>query len=151
MSRDVSIRLSAGIADRVSSATPLEIGLAVGATVASFALSIVAAAFVAVRLPEDYFVTVERPLPLEGRALPLRIAARVAMNLLGLLLIVAGIVMSFPGVPGQGVLTILLGVMLVDIPGKRRVERALIRRPVVHRAIDKLRRRWNRPPIQIPE
>jgi hypothetical protein len=30
--------------------------------------------------------------------------------------------MSVPGVPGQGLLTILLGVMLLDFPGRRSLE-----------------------------
>jgi len=140
-----------GLVDHLARATPLEIGVAVGATIASIVLTVGAAALVSVRLPEDYFVSKKRPLPLEGRPLPLRVAARVGLNLVGVLLIVAGVLMSFPGVPGQGLLTILLGIMLVDVPGKRHVERALIRRPLVHRAINKVRARWHKPPIQIPE
>ena len=73
------------------------------------------------------------------------------MNLAGLALVIVGVVLSMPGVPGQGVLTILLGIMLLDFPGKRSVERALVRRAMVHKGINALRARWKRPPIAVPE
>lgn len=127
-----------------------EIGVAVAVTLATIALTIGATMFVVVRIPEDHFVGPQRPLPLEGRPLPLRIAARVALNLVGLVLILVGVLLSLPGIPGQGLLTILLGLMLVELPGKRRVERALVRRPLVHGAINRVRARFGKPPILVP-
>ena len=135
----------------MASASPAEIALAVGVTVASIVLTLVAGAWVAVRLPPDYFIVVERPLPFAGHPLPVRVAVRIAMNLAGLALVIVGVVLSMPGVPGQGVLTILLGIMLLDFPGKRSVERALVRRAMVHKGINALRARWKRPPIAVPE
>ena len=38
-------------------------------------------------------------------------------NLLGVLLVILGGIMTLPGVPGPGILTILLGVMLLNFPG----------------------------------
>jgi hypothetical protein len=52
--------------------------------------------------------------------------------------------------PGQGVVTLLVGLSLLDLPGKRRFERRLIERPPVRRALDGLRRSVRRPPIEIP-
>jgi hypothetical protein len=40
-----------------------------------------------------------------------------------------GIILALPGVPGQGILTVLIGVMLLEFPGKRRLERAIVGRP----------------------
>jgi len=65
-------------------------------------------------------------------------------NLLGLLLVALGIVMSIPGVPGQGILTILLGIMLLDFPGKRDLEYRLVSRPRVLNTINKLRHRFGK-------
>jgi len=130
--------------------TGWEIGLAIGASAVSIALSVLVTGFVIVRLPPDYFVREHRPLPLEGHPHALRIAARVGMNLGGLVLIALGVVMSLPGVPGQGILTILLGVMLVDLPYKRRLEGALVRRELLHKGINKIRARYGRPPIDVP-
>ena len=123
------------------------VGLSVGMVVATAGLTAVAL----VRLPDDYFVAERQPLPLEGRPAWMRIGARAFRNVIGAILVLLGIVLSLPGVPGQGVLTILLGLMLLDLPGKRRLEQALVRRRAVHRAINKLRRRFDRPPIRVPE
>ena len=73
----------------------------------------------------------------------------IGKNLLGFLLVALGIVLSIPGVPGQGLLTILLGVMLLDFPGKLTLERKLLSRPEVVRTINKLRGRFEKPPLEL--
>jgi hypothetical protein len=70
-------------------------------------------------------------------ALALKNAAALALVLLGALL-------SLPGVPGQGVLTILIGLVLLDFPAKRRMERAILRRRPVARWVNRLRIRFGR-------
>jgi hypothetical protein len=55
--------------------------------------------------------------------------------------------LSLPGVPGQGILTILLGIMLLDFPGKRRFEYWLVSRPKIFAAINKLRHRFSKPAL----
>jgi hypothetical protein len=117
----------------------LVVGIWALVTVVSF----LAVAIVIVRLPEDYFTR-------SGPAVPTRTSAlrRIARNLLGILLIMVGVVLSVPGVPGQGLLTILLGVMLVDFPGKREAERWLVTRHGVVAAMNRLRRRLGKPPLR---
>ena len=105
--------------------------------------------FILVKLPADYFCSHNDRQILSGRAPALRISAAIGKNLLGIILIMAGIVMTLPGVPGQGLLTILLGIMLVDFPGKDRLERKLLYRPAVRNSIDKLRARFGKPPLQL--
>ena len=75
----------------------------------------------------------------------------VAKNISGVVLVFAGILMSLPGVPGQGVLTILMGVMLLDFPGKRRLELKLVSRPKVLRTVNRIRARFDRPPLLLDE
>jgi len=58
-----------------------------------------------------------------------------------------GILMSLPGVPGQGLLTILLGIMLLDFPGKRGLEYKLVSKPRVRDAINKLRHKFDKPDL----
>jgi hypothetical protein len=65
------------------------------------------------------------------------------------LLVALGIVLSLPGVPGQGLLTVLLGVMLLDFPGKSRLEQKLLSRPSIVNAINKLRARFKKPPLEL--
>lgn len=127
------------------------IGIALGAFAFTFVFSIAATVLIVLRLPVDYFTASRRPLPLEGRPYPLRIAALVGRNMVGVLLILLGLLMSLPGVPGQGLLMVLLGLMLTDIPGKRRLEQALVRRRLIQRAINGVRERFSKPAIEIPE
>jgi hypothetical protein len=94
-------------------------------------------------LPVDYF-EVDQP-PLTSRR-----AARIARNAAGVLLIALGAVLSIPGVPGQGVLTILVGLFLVDFPRRQELERALARRPGVLPALNRLRVRFGRAPLRPP-
>jgi uncharacterized membrane protein YbaN (DUF454 family) len=63
-------------------------------------------------------------------------------NLLGALVVALGIVLSLPGVPGPGLLTILLNMMLLDFRGRRSLERWLVSRPAVFGLINALRRRY---------
>ena len=56
-------------------------------------------------------------------------------------------VLTLPGVPGQGMLTILIGLMLLDVPGKRRLERRIVGRRRILQAINRLRKRFGRPPL----
>jgi hypothetical protein len=77
----------------------------------------------------------------------LRLPARISKNILGALLVVLGIILALPGVPGQGLLTVLIGLVLLDLPGKRRLERRIVGRPGVLRAINRLRKRFGRAPL----
>src|SRR5262245_20973096 len=120
--------------------------------VVTFLGSIAVVAWVLVALPADYFHENHYAAFLWADRHPLlRWTAIVAKNLLGVVLVLLGIVMSLPGVPGQGILTILIGIMLLDFPGKRRMERSLVSRPSVRRSIDRLRGRFGKPPLTLGE
>jgi hypothetical protein len=64
-------------------------------------------------------------------------------------LVVLGLIMAVPGVPGQGLLTVLIGLTLLSFPGKRRLERRFVRMPALLRGINRLRGRFRRPPLEI--
>ena len=121
--------------------------------VASFAIasalgSVLAVGIVLTRIPADYFVyRAERG---ERRHPFLAFVLLLVRNAFGYFLIALGAILSLPGVPGQGLLTILIGVMLVDFPGKYRFERWLITRRVVFASANKLRARLGRPPLITP-
>jgi len=113
------------------------------------AVSVFVTVFVVVRLPADYFARPDPPPLFDGRHPALQIVGKIAKNILGLALVVAGVIMLFT--PGQGVLTVLLGVMLLDFPGKRALERWLVSRPKVRPAINALRSRYGREPLKFEE
>lgn len=100
---------------------------------------------VVVRLPADYFVASRRDLA--GRRGPLLWVEHVVRNLVGLVLIAAGLAMLL--LPGQGLLTILIGALLVDFPGKRRLERWLVGKPSVLGFLNRMRVRRGRPPLRV--
>jgi len=119
-----------------------------GSSVAFFLITLIGAPMLAVRIPPDYFAKGKRAKD-PGRKLPppVRPVFKIGKNVLGAILIVAGIVMLV--LPGQGVFAILIGLMLVDFPGKRRAIRWIVSRPTVFRSINKLRRRYGRPPLVV--
>ena len=120
------------------------------ASVALFLLTPIVVAWIVVRLPKDYFTSRRRrPAGWPEKYPALRPVIVVAKNVLGLVLVVAGLVMLV--VPGQGMLTLAVGLMLVDFPGKFRLERWLATRPPVWRAINWLRSRAGREPLERPE
>jgi len=121
--------------------------LGVGLSVVTFVVSIAVVTVVLVKLPANYFHSSHDREFLVHRHPVLRAAGIFAKNLLGLVLVGAGVVMSLPGVPGQGVLTILIGVMLLDFPGKRSLETRIIGRPRVSGAVNALRARFGKPPL----
>jgi len=126
--------------------------LVAGITVASVLLffgSIVLASEVAVRIPADYFAHDRRPASKLSRRHPaLRVFLHILKNLAAIVLLIAGAAMLV--LPGQGLLTMFVGFLLLDFPGKYRLERWLVSRPRIHRAINWLRRRRGRPPLIQP-
>jgi hypothetical protein len=115
--------------------------------IATFVITSAIVALIIVKLPDDYFhPSNEREFWVERHPV-LRWAGLVLKNIAGVLLVLIGIVMSLPGVPGPGVMTILLGIMLLDFPGKRALELKLVRRQQVRRALDRVRKRFNQPPL----
>ncbi|MEJ7730800.1 MAG: hypothetical protein WKG00_16475 [Polyangiaceae bacterium] len=88
-------------------------------------------------------------MPLDGRPRWVRMAGVVGRNVAGAVLVVVGIVLSVPGVPGQGLLTILVGIILLDIPGKKRLERRILGIRAVQSAVTRLRKRYGREPFEL--
>ena len=114
-------------------------------------VSIVVTVIALINIPADYFTDDAAHRKVQYRHPIIRWTVRILRNILGWFLIILGVVLSFPGVPGQGLLTILLGVMLAEFPGKRRFELKLIRMDRVRSGIDKLRRKFGKPPLMIDE
>jgi hypothetical protein len=126
------------------------LGWLAGASVAAFVGSLIAVPWLVVRIPADYFVRGERHrLPWADRHPLVRALLHVGKNLAGCLFIVAGLAMLV--LPGQGLLTIVIGVLLLDFPGKRELERRIVARPAILRSINWLRKRGGRPPLVVAD
>ncbi len=88
-------------------------------------------AFVVVRLPPEYFAPrVARPFMADW-AWSMRWIGLLCKNALGVLVIAIGVILSLPGMPGQGILMTLLGLMLLDVPCKRAIILRIARVPQV--------------------
>jgi hypothetical protein len=121
--------------------------LTIGLFVVSFVISTGVVAIVLVKLPANYFSATHAREFLPNSSWHVRWGALIVKNIIGVLLILIGIVMSLPGVPGPGVVTILLGLVMMDIPGKRPLEARIIQRPAVLKAINSIRARYKKPPL----
>ena len=115
--------------------------------VVTFVVGTAVAAFVVVKMPADYFHPSYGRDLFAGRHAALRWTGTIVKNVAGAFIVLVGVVMMVA--PGPGVLAILLGITLLDFPGKRRLELKLISRPEVLRAVNSIRARFNKPPLAL--
>ncbi|MDC7233233.1 MAG: PGPGW domain-containing protein [Spirochaetales bacterium] len=135
----------AGIKDALSNRGDLILILGIISLI-TFAGTLILLPFLLIRIPEDYFMRSSKP-PAQGKAL--RILFHIVKNLLGLIFFAMGIIMLF--IPGQGLLTILASLWLLDLPGKRKIERRLIKRPAIQAAVNGVRQRAGKPPLTLSD
>jgi len=101
----------------------------------SILLLILAIPWLICSIPTDYFVA---DLPSRPSALRhYHYILFLLRNVLGGLFVLIGIVLLF--LPGQGLITIILGLLLMQFPGKYRLERWLIRKPGLLKTVNWLR------------
>lgn len=113
----------------------------------TFVASLVAIPWVLLHLPHDYFASKKRTLvrKLEDYPVVLQWLWVVLKNFLGLFFLVAGFLMLL--LPGQGFLTMLLGIALLNFPGKYWLERWLVTRGSTLRLINRFRDKHGRKPL----
>ncbi|MGB7207720.1 MAG: hypothetical protein WBD27_03580 [Pyrinomonadaceae bacterium] len=121
--------------------------IGVGLFLFSLTISFVSIAIVLVKIPANYFSSHYQHDFLPNSSWLVRWGAVILKNVLGVGLVILGLLLSLPGVPGQGLLTILLGLIMIDIPGKRPLEAKIIKRPTILTAANKLRARYNKEPL----
>lgn len=120
------------------------IGLTI-ASVAFFVGTLITIPFILVRLPPHYFDERQPRRWMPGHHPVLRLLGLIVKNAAGAVFLVVGIALLF--LPGQGILTILLGISLMDFPGKRYCERKIVGQPTVLKAINALRAKYDKPPL----
>jgi hypothetical protein len=108
-------------------------------SLAMFVGSLVAVPIALVRLPPDYFAR-----PHARHAL----GVRIMRDIVGAVVLALGIIMLV--LPGQGMLTILVGVGILDLPWKQRLARRIMRNDKLRHAVDRLRERGGKPPLEVP-
>lgn len=111
-------------------------------------ITAIALPVVIIKLPEDYFARDPSDAQMSTKTSSLAWTALMLLkNVLGVLMILAGIIMLV--LPGQGTLSILIGVALTDFPGKAKLERRLVSQPSVLAALNKVRALAGKRPLRV--
>ena len=119
-------------------------------SIVTFIGTIVALPIILIKIPEDYFIhDKENPYHPENIPKSLRLFFLIIKNICGGVFLLFGIILLL--LPGQGIITILIGISFINFPGKKKLERKIIMQPVVFNAINAIRKRAGYLPLQIPE
>jgi len=137
------------LSETVSSLTWTKALVGVLIFLVTFAVNLAIVSFILVKIPADHFKKDRKTKFWSGSKPAVHALAVIGKNILGVLLVALGIVLSLPGVPGQGLLTVLLGIMLLDFPGRDSLERKLLKRPEIIKTINRLRGRFDKPPLEL--
>jgi hypothetical protein len=120
-----------------------------GASLVLFFATLAAVPWMLRSIPADYFTHERRPPSRFAHHHPVwRWTLRVLRTVLAFVFLAAGTAMLV--LPGQGLLTLLVGFLLLEFPGKYRFEKWCVGRPRVLRAVNALRRKLKREPMIAP-
>lgn len=115
------------------------------ASIIGFIGSLIAIPWILIQLPSDYFDTrIPRHWMREHHPI-LRMIGLIIKNIIGVVFLIAGFLMLF--LPGQGLLTMLIGISFIDFPDKRKLEARLIGQPTLLNTINALRQRFKKNPL----
>ena len=113
-----------------------------------FLVAMVLGLVVVVRMPADQFTRPKESDPSQASASHL--GRKIAKNVIGGLLLIAGVVLSLPLVPGPGLVMLLVGLSLTDIPGKRKLQMKVLRCKWVLGPVNWIRAKAGQPPLKMP-
>ncbi len=128
----------------------IPVDVLIGLTVASvigFIGSLIAIPLILVRLPADYFDTRIPRHWMKNHHPLLRLLGLVVKNVVGVVFVFVGFAMIF--LPGQGLLTMLIGVSLMDFPRKRELEAKMVGQPTLLGIINAMRHKFDKPPLTL--
>ena len=111
-----------------------------------FIFSLISIKWLVSLIPEDYFIN-KKDSKIKSNNLIVWYFILIIKNLVGYSLILGGILMLV--LPGQGLFTIIIGLMLSNYPGKYSLEQKFIAIPTILKSINWLRKKSNKPPIKI--
>lgn len=116
-------------------------------SVLGFLIGLLIVPYLVTRIPADYFTYQDRHV-VNRRFRITSLILLAIKNAMGAVFVIVGILLLF--LPGQGLLTLLLGLMIMNYPGKYALERWLVMRPKVLPAINWIRAKRNHPPLIDP-
>ncbi|MBI3837021.1 MAG: hypothetical protein HY288_03700 [Planctomycetia bacterium] len=119
----------------------------VGIWIVCLAITVWAARYYLISIPPDYFARKHKPFDAWRDSHPaLRWTLLIGKNFFGGLFLMSGLVMLVT--PGPGWVALLLGLYLVDLPGKRAVERRILQRPPILHFVNRMRAHAQQPALE---
>jgi hypothetical protein len=116
-------------------------------SIIGFMGSLIAIPWILIRLPSDYFdMRVPRHWMKDHHPV-LRMIGLIVKNIIGVIFLIAGFLMLF--LPGQGVLTMLIGISFMDFPRKRILEARIVGQSTLLNAINAMRHKFNKLPLTL--
>jgi hypothetical protein len=113
-----------------------------------FVVSLLSLPWLVAQIPENYFAASKRrKAPWAGHNPIVRVVIIIGKNLLGVILLLGGFIMLF--MPGQGILTMVAGLVLIDYPGKFAVEKKIATNASVLKGLNWLRAKAKKPPLKL--
>ncbi len=119
--------------------------LGAGVFLVSLVINALIVGIVIVKIPANYFSSHYQQDFLPNSSWFTRWGVTIVKNVAGAILVILGIAMLIG--PGQGILSILSGLIMMDIPGKRPLEAKIIKRPAILAAANNLRSRYKKEPL----
>lgn len=117
-------------------------------SIIGFIASLILIPWMITKIPSDYFSHPKRQKYLwNNRSLIVRWIFIFLKNILGVLFVIGGIAMLL--LPGQGILTILTGLLIMDFPCKYKVEIWILKHPFILKSINQLRAKAKQRPLEI--
>ena len=101
-----------------------------------------------INLPPDFFLKRKTSVSVK-QIVVFRVTFFLLKNFLGFLLFLCGILMLF--IPGQGLLTMFLGLVLLDFPGKYKLQLYCLKVRPVRRSLNWIRRKYEKEAFIFPE
>ncbi len=96
------------------------------------------------KLPDDYFLRLSQSnlSKVEKKSL-YGVFLLVIKNLFGFFFLASGFIMLF--IPGQGILTMVMGILLINVPGKKSFLMKIISQESIRDSLNWLRKKSNKP------
>ena len=101
------------------------------------------------QIPEDYFIHEKRQADnWDKYSSKTRIVIIILKNFIGIAMLISGLLLLI--LPGQGLLTMIIGLLLIDYPRKFQLEQKIISIPSVFRSLNWFRAKARKPNLLHP-
>jgi len=120
-----------------------------GLSIVILIFSIIGLGWFISQIPEDYFIHEKRQADnWDKYSSKTRIVIIITKNFIGIAMLISGLLLLI--LPGQGLLTMIIGLLLIDYPRKFQLEQKIISIPSVFRSLNWFRAKARKPNLLHP-